>query len=247
MGALRPSGAKRQNSALLISGSPPSHFFAREGNVCESPHRYDSDPRRRASGDLFSEVPTCLQQSGDCLADAIFGDWFCVQCATHFGCSPNGRKGGWTEGMADALGEMFYRAKINPSGADDLQICSPTGPDKENSIAAFVFAVAQRDPRAFMDTFRNATLTYTGQGTDHAKTVDIFHSFWRDENPSVGFIVDHHPGTWNVSALYNFLINGTTTAVELNENVPLGAPEFQTSPNPVSGSLSIDGRNCPAG
>src|SRR5207249_4505776 len=150
-------------------------------------------------------------------------------------------------GMADAFGEMFYRARINPSGADDLQICSPTGPDKENSIAAFVFAVAQRDPRAFMDTFRNATLTYTGQGTDHAKTVDIFHSFWRDENPSVGFIVDHHPGTWNVSALYNFLINGTTTAVELNENVPLGAPEFQTSPNPVSGSLSIDGRNCPAG
>jgi len=149
--------------------------------------------------------------------------------------------------MADALGEMFYRAKVNASGADDLMLCSPTGPDKENSIAAFVFTVAQRDPRAFMDTFRNATLTYTGQGTDHAKTVDIFHSMWRDENPSVGFIVNHHPGTWNITALYNSLIYGATTAVEMDEKVSPGAPEFQTSPNPVSGSLSIGGKNCPAG
>jgi hypothetical protein len=192
---------------------------------------------------VYGMTGTCTWDTGDCLVDNIFGSYFCYSCATHYRCgAPLSKKGAWNEGMANAVGEMFYRAKYNPYGYQDESVyCSPTGPDEEGSIESFLFSVASRAPMAFMNTFRNATMTYTGQAVGKAVTVEIYQALWNDVPPSPGQIVDHEPGTWNTDILYRHFILGGTSGVE--DQQASGVPSVVPFPNPISSRLGIEVRN----
>jgi len=149
--------------------------------------------------------------------------------------------------MGDAVGELFYRTRYSPAGTG-LNLdspCNPTGPDKEGSIAGCLYALMARDSHAFMNTFRNATITYTGEGLDHAKTVEIYKALWDDVDPPQGVIVNHNAGNWNTTALYRYFITGGVSGVDPTEGAP-GAPVLLASPNPVSRTLLVHGSNLPA-
>jgi hypothetical protein len=191
---------------------------------------------------IYGYPPVCTEEAGDCLLDDVFGTNFCYNCATHYLCSgPQSSQGSWNEGMADAFGEMFYRAVYNLSAGTGDYPCSPTGPEKEGSVEAFVVAVASRDSRAFMETFRYATFTLTGNSNpDHARTVGYFHKLWKDENPGAATIVTHHSGTWNIDALYYNYIYGSTSGASAEDIAASGTPSVRAYPSPASGTLVIE-------
>jgi hypothetical protein len=197
---------------------------------------------------VYGQPGDCSVTAENCFADNIFGHTFCFSCATHYACgSVQSRKGSWNEALGDAAGELFYRSRYDPAGSG-LNVdtpCSPTGPDKEGSITGYIYTLMARDPHAFMNTFRNATITYTGEGLDHAKTVEVFKALWDDVDPPQGVIVDHHPGNWNTSALYSYYITGGVAGVYPQHGAP-GVPVLRASPNPVSRTLLVEGVNLPA-
>jgi hypothetical protein len=180
--------------------------------------------------DVYGTLGQCTRETDHC---TVIGS-FCYNCATHFLCGGSylSTHGSWNEGMADGMAEFWDRWVHHDSTFVDGD-CDHYGTEVEMSVASFVHTMSNRDPRGFMDTWRNALFTYTGQIVMHATDIGEFIKLWDDQNPDPGWIVVHHPGTWNADVIYNHFIHGITTGVE-SERVDVGPLRIASlSPNPT--------------
>jgi len=158
----------------------------------------------------------------------------------------------WTEGVADALAELYYKRSVDPGGTGvGVQRC-PNGPRSPGAVAGFVMGVAGRGPREFMSRWVLKHITDVSSNFYvPAMTVSQYYRLWHELPPlelgPTGAIYNPdpaHPGSWSIDDLYNYWIsNDLVSGVE--DDASLIAPHIRIYPNPTSGVLRLEtsGRN----
>jgi len=117
--------------------------------------------------------------------------------------------------MADGMAEYYSKKKRGQLEEIGYSTCGTPGAGVEGNVMELVYYMSEFDPKGFMDTFRFSTLSFTGQNVDHVVTVGEYYDVWRDIDPGPPYIVTHHPGTWNMGAMYRKYIERVITSVDV--------------------------------
>ncbi len=160
-----------------------------------------------------------------------------VNCV-HSYCSSQCVDGAWTEGMAHGMAEFYCKEIKGGLRLIGYANCGP-GTDIEYNVGYFVYLMSERDPRGFMDTFRLTKVTLNGIDLDHVRTASDYYGIWRDRDPDPGWIVVHHPGTWNADAIWRYTIEQQRTGVEPISAAALPIGIHAMYPNPGLGRLRL--------